>query len=106
MIAILPTLKINTSCNRYYLLIGRKDIVIAGTSEGARKALETKRQKYGVDSPSVWGRKGGLARNVSPNRKNPFSADREFAREMGRKSAKARWNKHEELSMTEEQSVA
>jgi hypothetical protein len=72
--------------------VAEREIAIAGTAEGARKALETKRRKYGEDSPSKWGRAGGIARNNSPLRHSPFK-DRDFARKMGKKSAELRWGK-------------
>ncbi len=70
--------------------MAEREIAIAGTAEGARKALETKRRLYGEDSPSKWGRAGGIARNSSPLRHSPFK-DRDFARKMGKKSAELRW---------------
>jgi hypothetical protein len=66
---------------------------MAGTSDGAKKAVETKRKIYGDKFFSVNGKKGGIARNNSVNKFNPFS-DKEFARKMAKKATKARWSGH------------
>jgi nitroimidazol reductase NimA-like FMN-containing flavoprotein (pyridoxamine 5'-phosphate oxidase superfamily) len=45
------------------------------TPEGAKKALETKRKKYGDDFFKSNGQKGGQARNLSPNEYNSKTLD-------------------------------
>jgi len=66
---------------------------MAGTSEGAKKAVETKRKVYGDKFFSTNGKKGGIARNNSDKRYNPFS-DKEFARKMAKKATEVRWAGH------------
>lgn len=63
---------------------------MAGTTEGAKKAVETKRQKYGEKFFAENGHKGGLARNESSKKYNPFE-DKEFARKMAHKAKAKRW---------------
>lgn len=63
---------------------------MAGTSAGARKAIETKREKYGEDFFSKSGKKGGDARNLSDKKHIPFK-DKVFAKKMAHKAAEARW---------------
>lgn len=63
---------------------------MAGTSEGAKKAVETKRQKYGNTFFADNGHKGGVARNQSEKKYNPFE-DKEFAKEMAKKAKAYRW---------------
>lgn len=67
---------------------------MAGTKEGARKAVETKRKIYGKNFFAKNGRKGGLARNESDKKYNPFT-DKEFARQMAKKASDVRWSGHE-----------
>jgi hypothetical protein len=69
---------------------------VSGTRESALKAVETKRHKYGVKFFAEAGRKGGLARNKSPKKFIPF-LDKKFASLQGKKSAKIRWGKKDEL---------
>jgi hypothetical protein len=66
---------------------------MAGTADGARKAIETKREIYGDLFFAKNGRKGGLARNMSPKKYNPFS-DVVFAKKMAKKANRARWEGH------------
>lgn len=63
---------------------------MAGTSEGAKKAIETKRRMYGDDFFSVAGKAGGIARNNSDKKHIPFK-DKKFAKLMAHKAAEARW---------------
>lgn len=66
---------------------------MAGTAEGARKAVETKRKIYGDKFFAKNGRKGGLARNVSEKKFNPFE-NVEFAKRMAKKASDVRWAGH------------
>lgn len=65
--------------------------IISGNSEGAKKAVKTKLERYGSKIFSENGRKGGRARNVSKKRYSPFS-DPEFASKMGKIGSKKRWS--------------
>lgn len=67
---------------------------MAGTKEGARKAVKTKLEKD-KDVFKRNGRKGGEARNKSDKRFTPFS-DPEFASAMGKKAARKRWSAEQE----------
>ena len=65
-----------------------------GTSKGPKKAVETKRKKYGDDFFKNNGELGGLARNLSGNAYSPIiEKGSDFAKEMGRKGAEKRWGK-------------
>lgn len=66
---------------------------MAGTPEGARKAVETKKKKYGENALKEWGQKGGKKRNRSPKRYSPFEGNEEFARTMGKIGGAKRWKK-------------
>lgn len=67
---------------------------MSGNTEGARKAVQTKIERYGKDIFSANGRKGGKARNASAKRYTPFS-DPHFAAKMGRKGSAKRWSEPE-----------
>lgn len=70
---------------------------MAGTSEGARKAVETKRKVYGDSFFAKNGKKGGIARNQSDKKYNPFE-DREFAKKMAKKASEVRWAGHKKVT--------
>jgi hypothetical protein len=74
---------------------------MAGTAEGARKAVETKRKTYGDKFFAKNGRKGGIARNNSDKKYNPFE-DKEFARQMAKKASDIRWAGHVQKGEAEE----
>lgn len=57
---------------------------MAGTSEGARKAARTLKEKFGDDYFGKIGAKGGK------HAKQAFSVDREFARKSGKKGGRAK----------------
>lgn len=56
---------------------------MAGTKEGGRKAAATNRAKYGNDFYALIGAKGGIL-----GRTGGFFANRELAREAGRKGGR------------------
>lgn len=65
-----------------------------GTPDGAKRAIKTKRKKYGEDFFKINGVKGGLVRNLSEKAHFTFMEDRELARRAGRKGANSRWDKY------------
>lgn len=63
---------------------------MAGTSEGAKRAVKVYKEKYGEDFYRELGRKGGK-RCVSKG----FGKNRELAESAGKKGALKRWGKEE-----------
>lgn len=66
-----------------------------GTKEGAKNAIETKRENYkGKGNPfAKWGSQGGEARNKSPKKYQNFE-DKDAAASAGAKGAAIRWAKY------------
>lgn len=69
---------------------------MSGSREGAKRAVVTKRKRYGKEIFRENGKLGGQARNASEKKFSPFSESAEYASAQGKIGAAKRWAKSKE----------